>query len=162
MDLLTLDELRTWTRRTIADADPFATAVISAASLKVLNECNNPVEWVDVSTTPAMARMIAVQLAKRTYLNPDAIVAPGGVGPIGGDRYVEDFARTLELTESELETLAKLEGVTTQGEQSGFWVLQVGEPEGVDPILYLRDSDGSNWMIPFLDVDLDPYYVPVD
>ncbi len=161
LDLLTLPELRTWTRRAIPDADPFALAVISAASLKVLDECNNPEDWTSLNLVPAMVRMIAVQLAKRTYKNPDAIIAEGGIGPLGGDRFIEDFARTLELTAAELDTLAKVTGVDAKSE-GGLWVQPLMSDQSTDSILYLRDTDGSNWMIPFLDVDLDPYYVPVD
>ena len=64
MDLLTLAELRVWTRQAIPDGDEFAEAVISAASLKVLDECGNPEEWSTLNLVPAMVRMIAVQLAK--------------------------------------------------------------------------------------------------
>jgi hypothetical protein len=60
---------------------------------------------VEVVPAPRRAVMIAEQLAKRAYQNPDAIVAEGGIGPIGGDRTVEDFARTFELTPAEMEYL---------------------------------------------------------
>lgn len=79
-------------------------------------------DWIGIASdgsqvlvvpAPRRAVMIAEQLAKRSYLNPDAIVAEGGIGPIGGDRTVEDFARTFELTEAEeiyLEAIAVANG----------------------------------------------------
>lgn len=158
--LLTVAELATWARTEIADDDPFANAVVDAATLVVVSQCGFPVpEWT-TSSAPPVARLITIQLAKRTYLNPDAVIAEGGIGPIGGDRFVEDFARTLELTPNELAKLADVDPATASA-SGNLWVL------GVDTVghsldeIYLRDSDGSNWAIPFLDVDRDPYYFPL-
>ena len=150
MPLLTLGELRTWTRESIPDGDEFALAVIDAASLVVSSAARHP-EW-DVATAPSIARLIAAQLAKRTYLNPNAVAAEGSIGPIGGDRFVEDFARTLELTPVEL---ASLEGLWPAGASKGggLWTMTT-EREPMTPAsgtIFVPDDSGSDWHIPFID-----------
>lgn len=152
--LLTMAELRTWTRREIADDDAFALAVIDAASLKVRQAASQP-DWTIDTVVPA-ARLIAIQLAKRTYLNPDAVIAEGGIGPIGGDRYIEDFARTLELTDLEREDLEGMSpAAATAG--NGLWVQPMtrGDLESTETVYYFDDS-GSDWAIPMYEETVTP------
>ncbi len=162
MALLTMSELRVWVRRpSLPDTDEFGLAVIAASSLVVSEECGFPVpEWTP-TTAPAIARQVAIQLAKRTFLNPDAVVAEGGIGPIGGDRFIDDFARTLELTAAEKAQLARIDGNVSASEQ-GLWVQRIDPADAdYDSIVYVYDSSGSNWAIPMLDVDVDLYYKPL-
>lgn len=154
--LLSITELATWTRQVIADDDPFALAVISAASLRVREVASQP-DWT-LLTAPPSARLIAIQLAKRTYLNPDAVVAEGGLGPIGGDRFIEDFARTLELTEYERTTLEGLAPAGEVGKGSRLWVQETtrGDLETATDVYYF-DNSGSDWAIPmYADVPVTP------
>lgn len=145
--LLAVSELAVWARQEIADDDAFALAVIDAASLKTRTAAKQPT-W-DVATIPAEARLVCIQLAKRTFLNPDAVVSEGGIGPIGGDRYVEDFARTLEFTDAELATLADASG-SAAAAGNGLWVQPTsnGEMLSLDRDVYLFDDSGSDWGIP--------------
>ena len=110
--LVTLEELRIWTREDIdAEEDiEFANAVIAAVSLRVAEELEYP-DFAAWAADPgdiflAGARAVAVQVARRTYLNPDQEVRTAAIGPIGGVAYLEDFAQALELTEGERERLA--------------------------------------------------------
>src|SRR5690349_9781314 len=100
---------------------PYGEYCRSAASIIVANRSLS-YGWIGLDANeldapvvpaPRHAVMIAEQLAKRAYTNPDAIVASGSIGPIGGDRTVEDFARTFELTPAEaayLDGIAELNG----------------------------------------------------
>jgi hypothetical protein len=153
---LTVAELATWTRQEIVADDPFALVVIDAASLRVREAASQPT-WT-LADIPKSARLIAIQLAKRTYLNPDAIVAEGGLGPIGGDRFIEDFARTLELTEYERATLEGLAPAGAIGKGSRLWVQETtrGDLETAVDVYYF-DNSGSDWAIPmYADVPVIP------
>lgn len=153
-DLLTVPELAVWARQEIAVDDPFALAVIAAASLKTRQVAGFP-DWT-AADVPPVAKMICTQLAKRTYLNPDSVIAEGGLGPIGGDRYVEDFARALEFTQAETDALLDLVG----GEPSGDGRLWV-QPTTRGPVEmvtagnatgYYFDDSGSDWAIALTEI----------
>lgn len=160
-DLITIQELAIWARREIEPDDTFATTVISAASLVVAETAQHP-EWTRTGLTaaPPRAKLICATLAKRTYLNPDAVVREGSVGPIGGDTVVEDFARTLELTEAEIATLQGFVGEGTGAVYSGLWVQPTtrGELEMGD--VFIPDSGGSDWMIPYGDASEEFWFAP--
>lgn len=152
--LLTIAELAVWARTEIPADDPFALVVIDAASLKVREAAKQP-DWT-AATVPATARLIAIQLAKRTYLNPDAVIAEGGIGPIGGDRYIEDFARTLELTDLERADLEALAPNAATG-GNGLWVQPMtrGDIETTETAYYF-DNSGSDWAIPMYEETVTP------
>lgn len=151
--LLTVTDLSVWTRTTITSDDEFALAVVDGASLLVAETAGHP-EWT-IGTVPPRAKLIAILLAKRTYLNPDAISA-SNVGPIG-ERVVEDFARTMELTEAEIEALQALQGDGT-GPDSGLWIQPTSRGPLETPLYLYTEGD---WAIPYLDPDKDPYYWPM-
>lgn len=142
----------------LSDPD-YADYCIESASYLVADEGNHP-EWIGLDATgatvpvvPARRRvvMIAEQLAKRAYLNPDAIVAEGNIGPIGGDRTVEDFARTFEFTPAEQEYLQTM-ALGTTGGGSALWTLTIESGTGVIP----RLPDGTI-NLPDLDPRADPW-----
>lgn len=137
--LLTLGDLGIWVRETISGTDEFAITVVNAASLVVVEAAGHP-EWT-LGTAPPRARLIAQLLAKRTYLNPDAVVR-SSVGPLG-ESIVEDFARTLELTPAERLELEELGGTapTTSGEM--FFLNLGGTPTTESTEIYLADSEGQ-------------------
>jgi len=131
---------------------------IQAASILVAEAAGHP-DWLGVAAdgtvmdpvaAPRRAVMIAEQLAKRSYLNPNAVVQEGSIGPIGGDRTIEEFARTFEFTEFEAAYLAELkaESGLVGGTGTGLWTLEMEvRPYGV------------NWADVFLP-DLDPRAAP--
>lgn len=138
--LVSLEDLRVWTREPIDTEEDaaFANAVIEAVSLRVAEE----LEFADFLSDPASdhtrsARAVALQVARRTYLNPDQETRTAAIGPIGGVAYLDDFAQALTLTESELERLGKLlaaAGGSSSG--SGLGVVRI---ERDDPLLYRGD-----------------------
>lgn len=152
--LLTIATLAIITRSDIEPDDDFATWVINGASLVVASAADHD-DWVNDPGTglipaPARAVLIAENLAKRTYLNPDSIIAEGSIGPIGGDRYVEDFARAFELTAYEREILGGLAGGTSNS-VGGLWT-QATENRpgyGLDTTIYLPDLDerAGSWPV---------------
>ena len=130
------------------------------ASLIVADAAGHP-DWVGVAAdgtdivpvaAPRRAVMIAEQLAKRSYLNPNAVVREGSVGPIGGDQTIEEFARTFELTEVEaayLEEVRRTTGIVPlPGATGGLWTLEIE----VRPY-------AANWADVYLP-DLDPRAAP--
>lgn len=137
----------------LSDPD-YATYCIEAASYLVVDETGYS-EWIGLNPdgtetavvpAPRRAAMVAEQLAKRAYLNPNAVVAEGGVGPIGGDRTVEDFARTFEFTEAELEYLGKIAKDTGNAAGGGLWTMEienlgVGTTELPSGTIFLPDLD---------------------
>jgi len=131
---------------------------IQAASVLVAEAAGRP-DWIGVAAdgtemvpvaAPRRAVMIAEQLAKRSYLNPEAIVAEGSIGPIGGDRTIEDFARTFEFTPVEQAYLDNIKATTgiVDTPSTGLWVLTIEN----------RPYD-ANWATIFLP-DLDPRAAP--
>lgn len=153
--LVTIPELAAWlavSGVTLTEADhPKAQVVLDAASLVVRDTASQPT-WTDL-TAPDRAKLITVQLAKRTYLNPDAVTSEN-VGPMG-ERRVEDFARTLELTAAETAELVKLAPADVLASQAGgLWIQPMANrPNAPDSTVYVTDSGGSDWMIPYLHPD---------
>lgn len=153
MALVTVDDLAQWlllsgVELTPADT-PKAQLVIDAASIVVQDAAAQPT-W-DLETTPARAKLITVQLAKRTYLNPDA-TSRTGVGPLS-ESTIEDFARTLELTPTERADLAAMApGVSASS--GSLWTQPIEVRPSARPLdVYVADSSGSDWMIPYLHPD---------
>lgn len=155
-------------------ADPeYATYCIESASWLVADETGH-FDWLGVAAdgssipvvaAPRRAVMIAEQLAKRAYLNPDAIVQAGSVGPIGGDRTVEDFARTFEFTAVELEYLDSV-SIGTARAGGGLWTMAT-ENRPVSTALpsatiYLPDVDPRADLWPVGTEGVDDYaYTPL-
>lgn len=138
--LMTYDEMSVWCQETITVDNAFATFNMRAASLIVRETAGHP-EW-DATTVPPRAKLIAAQLAKRSYLNPNATVR-SAVGPLS-ESTVEDFARTLELTPYERNQLIEIGGLTPQ--QGGeVYFLNLGGPDPLvtDGTVYTRDAAGT-------------------
>jgi hypothetical protein len=153
--LLNSDTLELLAEESPLERPEYGDYCIQAASVIVADAAGRP-DWLGVApdgsdmpvvAAPRRAVMIAEQLAKRSYINPNAVVAEGSVGPIGGDRTIEDFARTFELTEIESEYLAEVRrttGIVDSGSGTGgLWVLQIeNRPYGEDwAAIYLPDLD---------------------
>lgn len=109
MDLVTLPELRVWTREAIDAAEDieFAETIIAAVTSRVQTAIDH--EGWEASAdahTINLVKSIAGKVASRSYLNPTQEIRTPSIGPIGGSSYHEDFARFIELTEREQEQLA--------------------------------------------------------
>lgn len=156
--LVTIASLAVWCQQEIEDDDAFAIKVVNAASIVVRNEAQHP-EWTLAGGTaaPAQAILIAEMLAKRTYLNPDAVTR-SSVGPLS-ETTLDDFARTLELTDAEKDVLhGYWPGAEAPG-PGGFWIQPLTKDEATED-LYVGDISGSDWFLPFVARE-DKFYFPV-
>lgn len=140
--------------------DTFAAWVLEEASGLVCDTARHP-EWEDdPSKAPRVARRICLMVAKRTYENPGSVIQEGAVGPLGGDRVLDAQAMGLNLTEAEEEELIDLRG---GGNAGGLWVQPIGDGDAPDRTVYLFDSSGSDWAIPYADFDsTDAFNTPDD
>ena len=136
--IVTLSDLDKWVPID-ADQEPLAQVNLDAASLVVTDTAGHP-EWT-TTTAPARARLIAVQLAKRAFLNPNAIVR-SAVGPLS-EAQVEDYARTLEPTEAEREYLLSLRPDAGSGGGSLFTLSLAGSAAYVPDTIYVTDLSGG-------------------
>jgi hypothetical protein len=148
--LLTIPELGVWAQQDVGYDDEWAAAVLDAASDVVRTAASQPTWTRD--TAPVRARQIASHLAARSYKNPDSIVGEGALGPVGGDRFVEELAKALHLTAAEIEELGKLAPSTAAG-SGGLWIQPINATPVEDGDVYLADDSGSDWMIPYLAPD---------
>lgn len=146
--LVTIEELRTWTREAIDAPEDieFAEAIIDAVSLRISEELDHPL-WLEDQTHTGTrgARSVALQVARRTYLNPDQETRTAAIGPIGGTAYLDDFAQALTLTESEQERLTKIKGDSGGSTGNGLYTVRVerDDPIGGPRDIVLQDSYGS-------------------
>lgn len=150
---MTPTEMSTWTQTDLAtiSTDAFAAEVMDKASDLIRAEAQH-LEWTR-DTAPFKARLIALLVAKRTYINPDQEVSTG-IGPLSS-RVLDEAAMAMSLTESEIVTL---QGFAPDGGESGggLWTLSIGgSTYDVQPTVYAPDDSGSDWEIPLLDVN-DP------
>lgn len=168
--LLTVAQLAVWAQQEIDDDDEFALVVIEAASLVVAEKAAH-LDWIEIiapavalTPAPSRARLIATQLAKRTFLNPHAVLWEGNIGPIGGDKLVEDFSRTLELT---LVESAELEAMQPAGAATGngLWVqpVETGRVAVGSTTIYLPDGSNLDSIIPMGTQGVDDWaYTPLE
>lgn len=166
--LIKASELALWTGNEIpvVAADPFAKEVMEKVSDMARFLSGQP-DWVldvGLDQIPFDARMIVLQVCKRTYENPRQVVQEGNVGPLGGDRVLDIAAMLMELTDYERATLTKynLNGDPTPGPDSGV-IYTVPTSRGEETILpqtspiYIGDNqqvglpasaDPREWKIP--------------
>jgi hypothetical protein len=110
-DLLTTEALATWTGKDPGDVatDPYAVDVIVQVSDYLCFLGGHPL-WTyapGANQAPIDVRMLALKVIRRTYVNPDQVVAEGNLGPIGGDRVADHAALAFELTDAERKIVAK-------------------------------------------------------
>lgn len=150
--LLNLSDLAVWAREAIPPEDPWALAVIDAASWLVRNTAGFPL-WT-ATDAPPRARQIASHVAARSYKNPDSVVTEGALGPLGGDRTVEELARALHLTDGERAELEAMRPEATGPSSGDLWIQPTGLDDSVASLdAYLSDTGGSDWLIPYLHED---------
>lgn len=172
-DLLTTDTLARWTQNDPAEvaADPFAVDLIDKVSQLVQFIGGHP-EWdlePGETLAPFDVQMVVLQVCKRSYENPTRIIQEGSIGPLGGDRFADEQALFMDLTESERATIAKYNpaGDPDGGAAELFTITVSNEmvmPSGPD--VYFEDNqqvgltnsaDPRSWMIPMVsgrDADL--------
>lgn len=147
--LLSLTEFALWMQPAEVDDEDKALLMMEAASELVRDTARQPT-WTATGSTaaPLRARHIAAHVAVRSYKNLDSIQAEGAVGPLGGDRIVEELAKALHLTDAERETL---EGMQPKSTSAGsLWILPTATGTGGDEAeVYLADQSGSDWHIPY-------------
>lgn len=156
--LVKIETLAVWCQTDIDLDDEFALKVVNAASLVVRREAQHP-EWTltGATTAPADAILIAEMLAKRTYQNPDA-VNRSAIGPLS-ESTIDDFARTLELTETEKEVLHGFWPGAVAPTPDGFWFQPLVKETPLDEV-FVGDISGSDWFLPWVDERGDPFYFP--
>lgn len=148
-DLITARELALWTQSdeaTVAD-DEWAIEVMSKVSQLAQFLGGHP-EWT-ASTAPFDVRMVVIQVAKRTYANPDQEVS-SNVGPIGS-RVLDAAALLTNLTESERATLTKYNPAgDPDATGGGLWVMSTASTYAgpAEAVLYVPDDSLSDWYIP--------------
>lgn len=158
-EIITLAELAVFTRsdpEEVAD-DPYAKMILELASGLVCDTAAHP-EWETANSAPRGARRICLQVAGRTYTNPD-LETSSNTGPIGS-RVIDWAAYGLTLTEAEGEELEALRGGGTSSGK-GFWTLQLFASEST-PLrtIHVADENGSQ-MIPYLDPSESDAMTPV-
>lgn len=153
MTLLSINELSIWVQEDLDAGDLFARRMIEAASDRVRAAAGQP-DWT-VATAPVRARQIASHLAARSYKNPDSAQYQGALGPIGGDRIVQELAASLHLTEAETLELERLGGAAGgTGTGNGLWYQPLdGGATLSSGDVFLTDDSGTDWMIPYLAED---------
>lgn len=163
--LIKASELATWTGNDAATVatDPLAKEVMDKVSQLARFKAGQP-DWTldaGLDQIPFDARMVVLQVCKRTYENPRQVVQEGNIGPIGGDRVLDAAALLMELTEYENAVLVKYnpEGDPTPLEGGQVFTLTMMEDEVSTPgsALYMGDNqqinlsssaDPREWMIP--------------
>jgi hypothetical protein len=158
--LITVAELAVWCLPTVIDqSDPFAALIVDAASVVVRDTAQQPTWTAEGPTAaPARAKQITASLAKRSYQNPDSEIS-SAIGPLSSST-VAEMARFLHLTQAEIDALSDLRPAGSEGAAATLWV----QPTNASPrseTVFLGDVSGSDWMVPFLDEDADPYYFPL-
>jgi hypothetical protein len=162
--LITAEKLATWARQDVATvaSDPFAELVLQTATEIVCDTSEQP-NWElqePVVVVPRKALRICMFLAGRTYLNPDGTIATN-VGPLG-ERVPEAMAmaaanmQLLPSEESILQTLAP-DGTT------GLWIQPTTRSDDAEEdVVFLSDSSGSDWYIPYGDPNTTLAFTPVE
>lgn len=170
-DLLTPQTLARWTQSDEAEvlADPFAADLIDKVSQMICfigghdGTKDDPTsttvppakipEWTLVAgagQAPIDVQMVALQVIKRSYENPQQIIQDGNVGPLGGDRYADVHALFMDFTDAERRTLAKynVDGDPTVQDGSGeIFVLATTRDDPMmvsTEILYASDNQQVN------------------
>jgi len=165
-NLITFGTLAAWTQSDEDEIseDPLAIEICEKMSNLARFLGGNTAWTLDPgeNRVPIDVEMVILQVCKRSYENPTQVVAEGNVGPIGGDRHVEDYALFMSLSETER---AIITGHNPDGDPnppSGGQVFTIPTspgPESLLPVevLYVGDdqqinlstsADPREWKIP--------------
>jgi hypothetical protein len=162
--LITLEKLATWARQdaAVVAADPFAALVLQTATEIVCDTAEQP-NWElqdPPVVVPRKALRVCMFLAGRTYLNPDGTIAEN-VGPLG-ERRPEAMAlaaANMALLPAEEQLLLTL----APDGSTGLWIQPTTRGDDpIDDVVYLPDSSGSDWWIPYGDPNTTLAFTPVE
>lgn len=146
-NLFSREEFAVWTGVPIALDDDYATMVMATASALVVDAANAPAWETDPDSAPRTAKLIALRVARRGYLNPDQEIS-SSVGPISAS-ILRDAAAGMMLTEDELEQLLK---VAPGGDPlaGSLWVQRTTRgDEQMLPIIELPAGGPNGGWIPY-------------
>lgn len=160
-NLITLDELATWTRQDIAvvAADPFAEMVVQTASEIVCDAAGQP-NWIDQTPAvivPRTAKRITMFLAGRTYLNPDGEISTN-VGPLGS-RVPEKMAMAAANMGLLPEELQQLEALA-QPPGGLYTIPTTNQDVAADTTVWLEVEGGGD-ALPYGDSSTTLAFTPV-
>lgn len=162
--LISIEQFATWARQDVAvvAADPFAQLVLQTATEIVCDEAEQP-NWelqTPAVAVPRKAQRICMFLAGRTYLNPDGTVSEQ-VGPLSERRpeAMAMAAANMQLLPAEEQDLHTLRPDSS----TGLWIQPTTRWDAVeDDTVYLPDSSGSDWWIPYGDPNTTNAFTPVE
>lgn len=140
-NLFTRDEFAIWCGTPIASDDAFATMVMATATGLVVDAASAPGWELDPSTAPRKAKLIALRVARRTYLNPDQEIS-SSVGPLSAS-ILKDAAAGMSLTEEEL---LELEALNPDGDPNAaaLWTMRITRaPEETLQVVELPAATGG-------------------
>lgn len=150
-ELVTTQELALWsqTDQATVDADPFAAEVLSKVSDYVRFVAGQDITTWTYDTAPFDAKLIALWMARRTYVNPDQEKTTG-TGPISST-VVDAATLAMNLSDEERKTLEGYRG----DQPTGLWTMSMGGDGStiLKPTVYVSDDSGSDWEIPYLDIN---------
>lgn len=171
--LLDTATLAVWVQQPEAEveADSFATALIEAVSTRVCDTAghgeDSATPW-DATSAPEGAKLIAIQVARRTYLNPEAETAYGLAGGPSGSN-AQWWASALNFLPEEIDELEKLGGLTTRTRRRGdLWIQGTAADTSPAPsilsypVLFSNGSAPGSQSAAYLDTHYDAYAAPVD
>lgn len=160
-NLLTTATLATWTQNDADEVagDAFAVDLIAKVSALICfigghdgsktDAAGNVIpEWTldpGPDQAPVDVQMVALQVIKRSYENPDQVLAEGSTGPLGGDSHVDTYALFADFTESERAVISKYnpDGDPTAEEGNGqIFTLSISGQDQVlqQARLYISDD----------------------
>ena len=153
--LVTTQELATWSQTPLAtvEADPFATEVLEKASGLIREIAKQPTwEIVGENPIPFRARMLALKVVRRTYVNPDQEIS-STTGPISS-RVADEAAMAMTLSDEDIALLESLQ--PGADEQDGLWTLGPGRGPVEMRTAFIPDDSqpnlvGEPWAIPYGD-----------
>lgn len=150
--IITIPHLRLSARKPgIPDDDETANWVLAEASGLVCDYARHP-EWeddADPEEAPRAARRIALAVATRVYKNPEFEKA-SSLGPISSSHH-ELWALGFNLADGEKEELEDLR--SSSDGLGGLGIMTLAGGQVYDRTLYVGDSTGSDWLIPYFDTD---------
>lgn len=130
-NLFTPQEFATWSGVELSEVtgSAFAAMCMETATALVVDAASAPGWELTPSTAPRLAKLIALRVARRTFLNPDQEIS-SAVGPLSAS-ILKDAAAGMSLTEQEQEQLA---GLTPGGDPNAatLWTQRITRGEELE------------------------------
>lgn len=142
---ITIAELGVQAQETIAPDDAFALWICEAAS-DLVRDTAGMFDW-DTNTVPFRAKLIALLVAKRTWLNPESKIAKG-VGPLT-TRYADREALGMWLSLEETAALVAMGDGAAPGTPTLGVIKTTRGAVETHSTEFRFDDSGSDWAIPY-------------